>query len=131
MDFCGIFLIFSEFVSVFSLGNVDKDSIVMTDDFKSYKWARNEFKHGIIQHSYQEYVKGNVHTNTVEGFFSILKRGINGTYQHVIAKHLHRYLTEFDFGYNMRKLEDAARTVCVFRGIEGKRLLYRDSSRVA
>lgn len=63
--------------------NVDKEAIVMTDDFKSYKWLRPEYRHGIIRHSLKEYVRGNVHTNTIEGFFNILKLGLTGIYQHV------------------------------------------------
>jgi transposase-like protein len=111
----------------FIRGNVDKNTMVMSDDYKSYKWVRKEYPHQIVRHSFGEYVRGNVHTNTIEGFFGFLKRGLNGIYQHVSPKHLHRYLTEFDFRYNMRHIEDGARTCLAFAGIEGKRLLYRDS----
>jgi len=101
----------------------------MTDDFKSYKGLRKEFaSHGIIRHGIGEYVRGDIHTNTVEGYFSILKRGIIGVYQHVGKQHLHRYLSEFDFRYNGRKNDDAERSVLALCGIEGKRLTYRDSS---
>jgi hypothetical protein len=81
-----------------------------------------------VNHSAKEYVRGNVHTNTVEGFFSIFKRGIYGTYQHVSSHHLHRYTAEFDFRYNNRSalgVEDAERADNVLRGIAGKRLTYR------
>lgn len=111
--------------------NVDKSSTIMSDDFKSYKWVKKEYQHQIVRHSFGEYVRGNAYTNTIEGFFGLLKRGINGVYQHVSPKHLHRYLTEFGFRYNMRHIEDGARTHLAFAGIEGKRLLYRDSSGVA
>ena len=106
--------------------NVDKTATVMTDAFKSYKWVKKVYaRHGVIRHDLKQYVKGDVHTNTIEGYFSILKRGINGVYQHVSKKHLHRYLNEFDFRYNMRKIEDSNRTVAALGGIEGKRLTYR------
>ena len=65
------------------------------------------------------------HTNTIEGYFSIFKRGINGVYQHVSEKHLKRYLAEFDFRYNERQISDAARADLALRGIGGKRLTYR------
>jgi transposase-like protein len=107
--------------------NADKGCTIMTDEFGSYKVLRKDFNHQFVKHSMYEYVRGNTHTNTIEGFFGLLKRGINGVYQHVSPKHLHRYLTEFDFRYNMRHIEDGARTHLAFAGIEGKRLLYRDS----
>jgi len=106
--------------------NVDNTAMIVSDDYKSYKWAGKEYLHKIVRHSFGEYVRGNVHTNTIEGFFGLLKRGLNGIYQHVSPKHLHRYLTEFDFRYNMRHIKDEARTCKAFAGIEGKRLLYRE-----
>jgi len=66
-----------------------------------------------------------VTTNTVEGYFSLLKRGINGVYHHVGRKHLHRYLSEFDFRYNARKVTDGERALEALKGFEGKRLTYR------
>jgi len=81
-----------------------------------------------VAHSNDEYVRGEAHTNTVEGFFSILKRGLIGTYQHVSVQHLQRYVTEFDFRYNHRaKLgyDDSDRTTEALKGITGKRLTYR------
>lgn len=108
---------------------VDKSSIIMTDDFKSYTGVGNEFaKHHVINHSSKEYVRGEIHTNTIEGYFSLLKRGIIGVYHHVGKQHLHRYLSEFDFRYNRRRIDDADRSKSALVGIEGKRLLYRDSS---
>jgi ISXO2-like transposase domain len=88
-------------------------------------------QHGTVNHSIGEYVRGDVHTNTIEGYFSILKRGITGDYHHVSEKHLKRYLAEFDFRYNERSalgVEDEARCDKLIRGITGKRLLHRDSS---
>ncbi len=77
------------------------------------------------------YVRGNVHTNTIEGYFSILKRAIYGTYHHVSQQHLKRYSAEFDFRYNERSalgVEDEERTPEALSGIVGKRLMYLDSS---
>lgn len=107
---------------------VDRKATIMTDDFKSYIGLKNDFvKHEIIKHSQKEYVRGNVHTNTVAGYFSILKRGLVGIYQHVGKQHLFRYLNEFDFRYNGRKMNDIVRSETALMGIEGKRLYYRDS----
>ena len=75
-----------------------------------------------------EYVRGDVHTNTVEGYFSIFKRGMKGVYQHCSEKHLHRYLAEFDFRYNNRTalgVEDVERAVKALEGVAGKRLTYK------
>ena len=85
-------------------------------------------KHGMVNHGVGEYVRGDIHTNTVEGYFSILKRGITGTYHHVSAAHLKRYLCEFDFRYNHRValgVDDFSRTVAVLAGIKGKRVTYK------
>lgn len=79
---------------------IEKDSCLVTDDFKSYKGLGKEFStHDVICHSKGEYVRDKIHTNTIEGFFSILKRGLTGVYQHVSAQHLKRYIGEFDFRY--------------------------------
>lgn len=106
--------------------HVEKTAQLMTDSFLGYKALSKDYaSHEIVNHSDGEYVRGNVHTNTVEGYFSLLKRGIVGTYHHVGEKHLHRYLAEFDFRYNARKDSDEIRTVAALKGIEGKRLQYR------
>jgi hypothetical protein len=79
-------------------------------------------------------VRGEIHSNTVEGFYSVFKRGMKGIYQHCSEKHLHRYVTEFDFRYNNRVklgVDDAARTDNALRGIVGKRLTYRGTDRSA
>jgi hypothetical protein len=98
------------------------------------KKAGSEFgRHASINHSIGEYVRGDVHTNTIEGYFSIMKRGINGIYHHVSQQHLKRYLAEYDFRYNERSalgVEDAERMTKSVQGIVGKRLTYRDSSGV-
>lgn len=106
---------------------VDRKSYLMTDELNVYKPIGREFGgHGSVNHSAEEYVRGSYwHTNTVEGYFSILKRGITGVYQHVSQEHLKRYLGEFDFRYNERHVDDGSRTVAALKGIEGKRLTYR------
>ena len=94
--------------------------------------SASEFaRHQSVNHSIGEYVRGDAHTNTIEGYFSILKRGITGTYHHVSPQHLKRYLAEFDFRYNERAafgVNDEARADKLIRGIVGKRLMYKDSS---
>jgi hypothetical protein len=100
----------------------------MTDEFPAYDKAGKEFaKHERINHSRGEYVRGNVTTNTVEGFFSLLKRGINGSFHHVSKGHLHRYVAEFEFRHNTRTAlgyTDSQRVTELMRGAEGKRLTY-------
>lgn len=111
---------------------LDKASWLMTDGEGQYRILGPMFaRHEVVNHGIGEYVRGEAHTNTVEGYFSILKRGIVGTYHHVSQQHLKRYLAEFDFRYNQRValgVGDVKRTERAFRGIVGKRLLYRDSS---
>lgn len=105
------------------------DSHFRTDESGVYWDIGEQFaSHRTVVHSANEYVRGDAHTNTVEGYFSILKRGIYGVYQHVSEHHLKRYLAEFDFRYNERValgIDDAERTTRVLRGIIGKRLTYR------
>lgn len=107
---------------------IDRKSYLMTDDAGVYKAVGREFMgHEAVNHSIDEYVRhgGFVHTNTVEGYFAILKRGITGVYQHVSQQHLKRYLGEFDFRYNTRHLSDMERAMLAAKGIAGKRLTYR------
>lgn len=106
------------------------DAHLMTDELRLYKPIGKEFaSHQSVKHSAKEYVRGNAHTNTIEGFFSILKRGLIGTFHHVGRQHLKRYVKEFDFRYNNRKTTDAERTRLALEGIGGKRLMYRHTSR--
>ncbi len=106
--------------------NVETSASIMTDDYRPYRKATVEFEsHDAVNHSAKEYVRGDVHTNTVEGFFSILKRGINGTFHSVSKQHLPLYLAEFDHRYNTRKLTDGQRTVAGLGKVRGKRLMYR------
>lgn len=109
--------------------NIKRDTHVMTDGAQYYKPNSSLFRqHSSVNHKKGEYVRGEVHTNTVEGFFSILKRGVFGTFHHVGSQHLKRYVCEFDFRYNHRKLTDAERTDVALRAIAGKRLMYTTPS---
>jgi transposase-like protein len=109
--------------------NVDAESKVHTDESKLYnKDKMGVLRHRRVKHTAGEYVRGDVTTNTVEGYFSIFKRGMRGVYQHCSEKHLHRYLAEFDFRYNNRAklgVDDAGRAALLAQGIKGKRLTYR------
>jgi transposase-like protein len=106
-------------------GNIVLDSTLNTDEAHHYK----EFsKHETVKHSIGEYKRGATSTNTVEGFFSIFKRGMVGVYQHCGEQHLQRYLHEFDFRYSNRSklgIEDGERTTLAIKGATGKRLTYR------
>jgi transposase-like protein len=108
---------------------VDRKSTLMTDEAVYYRKTGKEFaKHETVNHSKDEYVRGEAHTNTIEGVFSIFKRGMVGVYQHCGEQHLKRYLTEFDFRYNHRTalgFSDAERAKAALRGIEGRRLMYQ------
>lgn len=108
---------------------IAKDTHFRTDQSPVYSGIGEGFtSHVTVNHSIKEYVRGDAHTNTAEGYFSILKRGIYGVYQHVSAEHLKRYLAEFDFRYNERialGIDDRERTTRALRGIIGKRLTYR------
>ena len=100
----------------------------MTDSYPVYNEGGAALAgHEIVDHKHDEYVRGIAHTNTVEGFFSQLKRSLDGTYHHVSEQHLDRYLAEFDFRYNTRKTEDGARTERAIRQASGKRLRYREA----
>jgi hypothetical protein len=105
------------------------DSRFMTDESNVYSHAGTWFaSHETVNHSAKEYVRDTVYTNTIEGFFSILKRGIYGVYQHVSEAHLKRYLCEFDFRYSYRiktGFDDMARFERALAGIVGKRLTYQ------
>lgn len=108
--------------------NVDRRARIMTDEAPQYQGIDREFAggHETVKHSAKEYVRGDVSTNTVEGYFSIVKRGINGIYHSVSKKHLHRYLAEYEFRYNGRKLSDGDRTVLAIQAADGKRLRYKE-----
>jgi len=112
--------------------NVDRESRLVTDDHVHYWKVGKEFvAHKRVRHSIGEYGRGDIHTNTIEGFFSIMKRGMRGIYQWCGEKHLHRYLAEFDFRYSNREAtgcNDADRADRLLRGIVGKRLTYQTTA---
>lgn len=109
--------------------NIAKEARLMTDEAQHYKRLGKGFaSHESVRHAADEYVRGDVTTNTVEGYFSVFKKGMRGVYQHCAKKHLHRYLAEFDFRYNEREangVDDRKRTDNALRSIVGKRLTYR------
>jgi transposase-like protein len=114
------------------LAQIDKDTHLMTDGASQYKHVSKDFKlHESVNHSQNEYSKASkvkgvrAHTNTVESYFGLLKRGLVGTYHHVSEKHLQRYCTEFDFRFSNRTTTDAERTDQALKQIGGKRLTYR------
>lgn len=109
--------------------NIDRETRLHTDESKLYANTAGIFaSHETVKHTADEYVRGDVHTNSAEGYFSIFKRGMRGVYQHCREKHLHRYLAEYDFRYNHRiKLgySDGERAARAVQGAAGKRLTYR------
>lgn len=108
--------------------NIAREARVMTDNAATYYNKLEAASHEAVNHADGEYVRGDVHTNTVEGYFSIFKRGMKGVYQHCGERHLHRYLAEFDFRYNNRVgrgIGDAERADRILVGVVGKRLTYR------
>jgi hypothetical protein len=109
--------------------NVAKETAMMTDEGGHYFALGDHFaSHESVSHKADEYVRGDVHTNTVEGFYSVFKRGMKGVYQHCSERHLHRYLAEFDFRYSNRirlGVDDVERTERAIMGIVGKRLTYQ------
>lgn len=111
--------------------NIAKEAVVYTDEAGQYKRLGDEFAgHDSTRHGQGEYVRGEVHTNTVEGFYSIFKRGMKGVYQHCGKQHLHRYAAEFDFRYNNRAangIDDTQRAETLVNAVVGRRVLYRDS----
>jgi ISXO2-like transposase domain len=114
--------------------NLSKEARLMTDEANYYKVIADIegiASHETVNHSKDEYVRGDVYTNTVEGYYSIFKRGMKGVYQHCAEKHLHRYLSEFDFRYSNRValgINDGERADLAIKGAAGKRLTYRQSN---
>jgi transposase-like protein len=106
--------------------HIDPSSRLMTDESRLYPQAGKMFaSHETVNHREAEYARGDVTTNHVEGYFSQLKRSIDGTHHHVSARHLHRYVSEFDLRFNTRGIEDGPRMTQVIRQAEGKRMMYR------
>ncbi len=120
-------------IRAFVLGDADAKSRLMTDGSPIYaKMHRHFTRHESVNHSQGEYARGDVYTNNVESYFSVFKRGMRGIYQHCKARHLPRYLAEFDFRYSNRSaldIDDEQRTINAIRGIVGKRLTYRAADR--
>lgn len=107
--------------------HVDKSARLMTDENLAYFGLGKEFAggHETVNHSAGEYARGDATTNTVEGFFGLFKRGVMGSFHHISEKHLNRYLNEFSFRWDLRKVTDGERTNEAIRASEGKRLMYR------
>ena len=114
--------------------NLSREARVMTDTAGQYDSMGNHFAHGSVNHTEGEYVSRNdrtIHTNTVEGYFSIFKRGMKGVYQHCAHNHLHRYLAEYEFRYNNRValgVDDQQRAERLLSGVVGRRLTYQMSA---
>jgi transposase-like protein len=108
---------------------VDPRSAIVTDELYSYRGLDREFLggHYTVAHSAKEYARGPINTNTAESSFALVKRGIYGTYHNVSKEYLHRYLWQFDFIWNGRKLNDGERTVLAIQAAEGKRLMYKSA----
>jgi transposase-like protein len=105
---------------------VERDARVMTDESGIYQSTYKQFpKHEQVLHSNKEYARGDVSTNTIEGFFGLLKRGLVGVYHHVGKGNVSRYVDEFTFRYNARKVSDGERAHLLVAGAEGKRLTYK------
>jgi transposase-like protein len=106
--------------------NADPNARIMTDEFVSYKGIGKEFEggHHTVNHGKGEYARGDVHVNSAESFFALLKRGVYGVFHHVSREHLHRYTNEFSFRWNHRKLTDGERVVAALLGSWRTRLIY-------
>ena len=107
--------------------NVNREARIVTDELPSYGGIGREFQggHAVVVHSAGEYARGDVHTNSAESFFALLKRGVHGTFHHVSKTHLHRYCDEFSFRWDYRKTTDGERATAAIRGAGGKRLALR------
>lgn len=107
--------------------NLAQEAKVVTDDAAFYRNLDKDYLHAFVNHSAYQWGRGEIHTNTIEGYFSIFKRGMKGIYQHCSEKHLHRYLAEYDFRYSNRSalgIDDAERACKALDGVKGKRLTY-------
>jgi transposase-like protein len=110
--------------------NLAAEAKVVTDDAGFYRNLDKEFMHACVNHSAGQYGRGEIHTNTIEGYYSIFKRGMKGVYQHCSEKHLHRYLAEFDFRYSNRLakgIDDSERTSRALASATGRRLTYKSA----
>jgi transposase-like protein len=108
---------------------VDRQARIITDEYTAYKGLHNDFpEHETVNHRTREYARGDVHTNTAESSHALVKRGIVGIYHNVSREYLHRYLWQYDFLWNTRKMNDGERTVLAMKAAEGKRLMYKPSA---
>ena len=106
--------------------HIHKSADIMTDELPLYRKAAKSFNsHSVVNHSKREYARGNAHTNSVEGYFSLFKRGVVGTFHHLSRKRLPLYLAEFDHRHNTRFETDGQRTIIGMKKAEGKRLMYK------
>jgi len=106
--------------------NVAEDALIITDSATMYSSLKHDYKHETVNHVQKEYVRGAMHTNTIEGFFSHLKRGIVGVYHSISPKHLNRYCDEFAYRYNTRKITDVNRFEDAIKNVNNVRLTYAD-----
>jgi transposase-like protein len=112
--------------------NVDRKSFLMTDEAPHYVNVGKEFAlHGSVNHSQNEYDRAGWNTNTAESRFALMKRAVYGAHHSVSQAHLQRYLVEWDFKWNTRKVKDGERAALALKGIEGKRLTYRPADKAA
>lgn len=107
--------------------NVDKESMIMTDEWKGYSGIGKEFVggHHVVKHSLGEYTRGSISTNTAESYFALMKRGVHGTFHHISKHHLGKYCQEFAFRWDYREVNDGTRAEAAIMGADGKRLTYK------
>jgi transposase-like protein len=108
--------------------HVDCNAMILTDEWAAYQGLGREFKggHFSVNHAQGEYYRGGAGVNTAESFFALFKRGVVGSFHHVSKRHLARYVDEFSWRWNHRKLFDAERTIAALMSVEGKRLMYKE-----
>ena len=110
----------------FVIENVQIGANVFTDEHRGYNGLRDSYNHRSVKHSAGEYVNGMAHTNGIESFWAMLKRGYKGTYHKMSVKHLSRYVTEFAGRHNVRDLDTLAQMIVLTKGLDGKKLRYVD-----
>jgi transposase-like protein len=108
---------------------VDSRARIMTDEYSAYRGLKKNWEggHATVSHRTNEYARGDVHVNTAESSHALVKRGIVGIYHNISREYLHRYLWQYDFLWNNRKMNDGERTVLAIQGAEGKRMMYKPS----
>lgn len=116
----------SETLSKFVSDNVDPDATIYTDNYRGYWPLRKAYNHHVVKHSISEFVRDQAHTNGIESFWSLLKRGYHGTHHHFSEKHLNRYVQEFAGRFNIRELDTVNQMTSIVKSMDGKRLRYKD-----